>query len=239
MKTWKNYCSAAYKIKFKFLKDGEETNALGNGFICKIYDKNIPFNKTLFTNNHILDENKIKINSQIEFEYCGEKKEIEITKERMTFTNKELDYTCIEILDSDKIKKFFSVDDAIFNEKNSLIDKEIFALQYPKGNFRFHIGKILNINYNRFEHNIPTDQGSSGASLIRRYNINLIVWMHFGAQKKRDRKIKTKKRCSNVEFKCNLATPFNIIIKDIIDRINKPIVKILLLEVPNIEIQLI
>ena len=93
----------------------------------------------------------------------------------MTFTNKELDYTCIEILDSDKIKKFFFVDDAIFNEKNSLIDKEIFTLQYPKGNFRFHIGKILNINYNRFEHNIPTDQGSSGASLIRRYNINLIV----------------------------------------------------------------
>ena len=59
------------------------------------------------------------------------------------------------------------------------------------------------------------------------------------SKKKRQKNQNKKKDESNVEFKCNLATPFNIIIKDIIDRINKPIVKILLLEVPNIEIQLI
>ena len=41
----------------------------------------------------------------------------------------------------------------------------------------------------------------------------------FGAQKKRNWKIRAKKDESKVEFKGNLANPFDIIIKDIIDKI--------------------
>ena len=217
----KDYSSATCKIKFKFLKEGKVAIAYGTGFFCKIDDKNIPFNKALFTNNHVLNKNEIEINNQIELQYCGETIKIEITKERKAFTNKKLDYTCIEILESDNIKKFFYIDEAIFNNKNSLINKEIFALQYPKGNFRFHIGKILNINNNRIEHNIPTDEGSSGSPLIRRHNIILIVGIHFGAQEIEIEKSEQKKDESNVEFKCNVAIPFDFIIKNIIDKINK------------------
>ena len=80
---------AICKISFKVLKDGEIKNGLGTGFFCDIDNKDIPFRKALFTNNHVLDENRIQINKQIEFEYCGRNKIIEITKNRRVFTNKE------------------------------------------------------------------------------------------------------------------------------------------------------
>ena len=89
------------------------------------------FRKTLFTNHHILDENSIQINKQIEYESCGKKNTITITKDRKVFTNKDLDYTCIEILDTDKINNFFIIDRTFFNDKDSLKKKEIFILQYP------------------------------------------------------------------------------------------------------------
>ena len=40
---------------------------------------------------------------------CGEKRKIEMTKKRKAFTNKGLDYTCRENLDTDKIDKFFNI----------------------------------------------------------------------------------------------------------------------------------
>ena len=41
----------------------------------------------LLTNNHILNEDKIKLGSKIEIEHNNEKKVIEITKNRFTCTN--------------------------------------------------------------------------------------------------------------------------------------------------------
>ena len=68
------YESAICKIRVETLKNGEKKVNFGTGFFCEIHDKNIPFNKALFTNNHVLNENKIKINKQVEFEYCEKKK---------------------------------------------------------------------------------------------------------------------------------------------------------------------
>ena len=53
-----SYKSAICKIRF-FIGNGQM--GLGTGFFCKIYNKNIPFNKALFTNNHVLNEDRIKI----------------------------------------------------------------------------------------------------------------------------------------------------------------------------------
>ena len=81
----------------------------GSGFFCEI-DINFPFKYALFTNNHILDESNIEIGSIINFEYLEfkksffsnsystRKKEIKITDKRKIFTNKDLDYTCIELI---------------------------------------------------------------------------------------------------------------------------------------------
>ena len=103
------YESAMCKIVFKIKKDGQIINYSGTGFFCEINNDNILIKKALFTNNHILDENSIETNKEIEFEYLNEKKKIRITNDRKKITNNEFDYTCIEIFDSDKINNFLEL----------------------------------------------------------------------------------------------------------------------------------
>ncbi len=74
------YESAICKIRVETLKNGEKKVNFGTGFFCEIHDKNIPFNKALFTNNHVLNENIIEVNKQIEFEYCEKKKQLKLQK---------------------------------------------------------------------------------------------------------------------------------------------------------------
>ena len=62
------------KINFQKEKDGQIIDSSGTGFFCEINDDNIPFKKALFTNNHILDKDSIKINKEIKFECMGKKK---------------------------------------------------------------------------------------------------------------------------------------------------------------------
>ena len=208
-----SYESAVCKILYKTLKDGKFVKSFGTGFFCEINNLKIPFRKALFTNNHILDEEQTKINSQIKFEYCEKEINIIITKDRKVFTNKELDYTCIEIFDTDNINNFFNIDKDILNGKNNLINKEIFILQYSEGNLSHDSRKILDIKNNMIKYSASTDYVSSGSPLIKRNNINLIVGINFSSQKKTE--------TSNVKDLCNLATPFDSIITDIIDKSSK------------------
>ena len=50
---------------------------------------------------------KIKINEQVEFEYLGKNIKINMTDDRKTFTDKKLDYTCIQILIQITLINFF------------------------------------------------------------------------------------------------------------------------------------
>ena len=208
-----SYESALCKIKFEILINGELNQGIGTGFFCEINDNSIPFKKALFTNNHVLNENRIKINKEIKFEYLKKIKIIKITEYRKVFTNKNLDYTCIEILKEDKIKKFFNIDKAIFGNKKDLINKEIFILQYPSGKLGHDAGKILKIEQNKIKHSVSTYFGSSGSPLIRRYNNNLIIGIHFAYSGKDKIKIKDNK------YTYNMATPFDVIIKNIKDQL--------------------
>ena len=178
-----SYKSAICKIFFETLKDGKKVKGFGTGFFCDLDDKNIPFKKALFSNHHILDENSIQINKQIEFESFDIKNTITITKERKAFTNKELDYTCIEILDTDEINSFFIIDKT---DKDSLKKKEIFILQYPEGVLKYDCGRILDVKNNRIEHSVSTKEGLSGSPLIKRYNNKMIVGIHCGAKPKEE-----------------------------------------------------
>ena len=74
------YEPALCKIEFKAFKDGKIKKGSGTGFFCEINNINIPFRKALFTNNHVLDENRIQINKKVEFEYCREKKYLKLQK---------------------------------------------------------------------------------------------------------------------------------------------------------------
>ena len=207
------YSNQPSMCKINFQKEeGSINHSSGTGFFCEINDDNIPFKKALFTNNHVLNENSIKINKDIEFECMGKKNKIQITENRKIFTSIELDYTCIEIFETDKINNnnFFRIDKNIFNNKNGLIGTEILILQYPKSKeLSFAKGEILNIEEeDRILHNASTQYGSSGSPLIKRYNNNLILGIHFGKKKMKNSK----------NITCNIATPFDFIIKDIISQ---------------------
>ena len=79
------------------------------GFFLHINNNNIPFNKCLITNNHFLDENEIQKYNNINVKCQNENKVIKINEKRKKYTDKKLDYTCIEIFESDNIKKFIEL----------------------------------------------------------------------------------------------------------------------------------
>lgn len=122
------------KITFEKLKNNNIEKGKGTGFFCEIDNENFPIKHFLFTNNHVIDANCISTNKTINFEYyIGKKyveKEIKITENRKVFTNKQLDYTCIELFKSDGIQKFLKIDPLLFWSKDNdfLNEKDIFVL---------------------------------------------------------------------------------------------------------------
>ena len=97
---------------YRLNKNNELSYVFGSGFFLAMNIKGIPFTKCLMTNNHILNEDYFKTNKQIEMEYKNEIKVIPISKRRI-ITSKRLDYTCIEIFDTDNIKRFFLINQQI------------------------------------------------------------------------------------------------------------------------------
>ena len=195
-------------INFETDEDGKKNNGLGSGYFCILKNIYFPFQKALFTNNHILNKNSIILWEKIKLIYKQKSIIIEMTKKRNRFTNEKLDYTCIEIFDEDKITNFFDIDTSVINNKSSLEDEEIFILQFNETkNLLFSSGKILEIKNNIMVHSAVTSNGSSGSPLIRRNRNELkyIVGIHYGTLK--DHKY------------YNLATSFDNILNDLKNKI--------------------
>ena len=95
-----------------------------------------------------------------------------------------MDYTIIELFESDGIMNYFKKDLNIFKNKECLKETDIFILQYPKNyELSFSDGRITSIKDEYIIHNASTDHGSSGSPIIRRIN-NKIIGLHFGGNKK-------------------------------------------------------
>jgi V8-like Glu-specific endopeptidase len=155
----------------------------GTGFFCKLNLKNKSI-IALLTNNHVLNEEKIKLGSKIEIEHNKEKKVIEITKKRFTCTNEEYDYTCIEIFKDDNFNNYFEIDGNINtdNPNKRYKDQGIMMVQYPNlEEASFDKGKINSIenNYQIF-HSISTKGGSSGSPIILISDNLKIIGIHCG-----------------------------------------------------------
>ena len=189
----------------------------GSGFFCKL--NNFPIKYALFTNNHVLNEFNLEKGKKINFEYLAKstiifdtnfyikEKQIEITEKRRVFTNKDLDYTCIELFESDGISDYFQIDPNLFKYNNKyLLNNDIFLLQYPIGKpLSFSCGKILSIEGNDLRHSSSSLEGSSGSPIIKRgSNNNYVIGLHSGSVKNR----------------FNIATSFISILNDIKDQIN-------------------
>ena len=155
----------------KIVSESENGEPLhGTGFFCKI-----PLlGKVLFTNNHILNKNSIKEDEIFKCRYKDELKKFEI-KNRKYFKNEELDYTCIKILNEDKIEDFFEIENENSNNPKEYNGDDIALPQYPKGGaLKINAGCLVKIEGNQIFHYVTTYKGSSGSPIIlllRKYKI--------------------------------------------------------------------
>ena len=149
----------------------------GTGFFCEIKLNN-KLKKVLFTNNHVLNN----YNSDIKIEY--DRDIIKLKKEnRFFYTNEDLDYSCIEILDSDNFNNYFKVDKNINNnnpEEEYKYD-QLVIIQYPGGNIpEFGEGYINTINKESIIYSIMSECGSSGSPICLDTRNLKVIGIHRG-----------------------------------------------------------
>ena len=173
---------------YKIYKIG--STGSGTGFLC-----NLPYNSTktpfLITNNHIINEKEIENNANITISFNNEEifRDILIDKSRITLTNKDLDFTIIEIKNKDNI----NLDNILELDENIMIsekfinkkytDESIYSLHYPKGeNIEASFGLIKGINAEKINHSCITEDGSSGAPILTLKNFK-VVGIHYGFKK--------------------------------------------------------
>ena len=149
----------------------------GTGFFC-----NLPLKKKVFiTNNHILDEEFINKEKKLVVFIDKEKKEIDLKLNRFKYTNKELDFTIIEILKKDKIKKYLELDEYI--ESRDYEKEQIFTFHFPEGkNLSYSHGKIIKKKDNYLEYSLGTKVGSSGSPILLIENLK-VIGLHKGKYK--------------------------------------------------------
>ena len=175
---------------------------LGTGFFCETKIKNKKM-KFLFTCNHVLDEQKIKIGSKIQILHKNETKNIKIKNNTFVCTNEELDYTCIEIFDNENFNNYFKIDPEInCNDPNKEYkDDKLVIIQYPgNNNVSYAEGKIIEINDNLLiKHSVSTEHGSSGSPIIlSNRNLN-IIGIHQGSMEIYNRGVYIKNVLDDIE----------------------------------------
>ena len=201
-------------IKIKLLKKAEKATCkinstkTGTGFFCKIpFNNNKNIIKVLFTNNHILNKESLQIGKIIHILYKGDPKTIEITKDRLVFTDSRdykigLDYSCIEIFDSDGIEDFYEIFNDNFSFEN---EKEILTVNGYYNGEELSInsiksGHLKEIKKYKIYHSVDTGYGCSGSPIILTNRDFKIIGIH---------------RCYINEKKLNLGSH----IKDILNHI--------------------
>ena len=143
----------------------ERRNNLWNGIFHKI----IRIIKISFTNYQIINPNSINVN--IELEIWNKKNMNLILSERhIKYFEKSKDVTVIQIKETDKIYKDIEFLDYDLNYMKGYLmyeNADIFSLKNPVETKTSCInGKVLNINNDEFEHNIPIENDSSGCPII-------------------------------------------------------------------------
>ena len=165
-------------------KGNSKSFGFGTGFFMRISDSL----KYLFTNYHVIPSDVKEIKIEI---YNHKVIRINLEKRDVKYYDKPRDITIVQIKESDifyKEVEFLSYD-SNYKQKGYIIYKnvDVFSLEYPHGqNSACGSGKIINIIGNEFEHNVPTEQGSSGSPIIL-LNLNKnfiqVIGIHKNANK--------------------------------------------------------
>ncbi len=165
----------------KIISESENGTPLhGTGFFCII-----PYlGKVLFTNNHVLNKNSINEGEIIKCRYKNELKKFEI-KNRRCYTNEDLDYTCIQILDEDKIEDFFEIENENSNNSKEYNGEDIALPQYPKGGpLKINAGCLVKIEGNQIFHYVTTFKGSSGSPILLLLREYKLIGIHCATSEK-------------------------------------------------------
>ena len=200
----------------------------GTGFFCQI-EINDKTMKCLFTNNHVLNEEKIQIGSKIKLLHKNIIKYIEITNNRFVCTNSKLDYTCIEIFDDENFDNFFIIDPHInCNNSNEEYKDDYLGIMQCPGNEDVSIaeGRIIEIkNNSKIIHSSPTEPGSSGSPIILSTRNLSIIGIHQGSIKNKDynRGVYFKPILDDIQKQFSNSSKYKKWInpKNIFNRINK------------------
>ena len=154
-------------------------------FIIKNIFQNM---NVLMTNHHVIDcySQDFKSKSKLKIVIDGKEKMIDLTKKRFKHSNPNLDYTIIEILESDYIDNFLKIDESIMTTR--YIDQKIYLIQYPEGNSSISYGNVeRNLNNGIIYHCCATNPGSSGSPIILKKNHN-VIGIHAGGKLKKNAK---------------------------------------------------
>ena len=176
------------------LKDG-----YGSGFFCKIpiTENYNNLSNVLLTCEHILNQDIIFSEKDITIIVNNTKKTISL-KNRKKWSDKQLDYSCIEILEEDNIDDYYQLDDIIFkrdysnnmySEKGKRNKVIIFAIM--KGRRGHCSGLIKNIANCYFYHNCKNYKGSSGGVIVNKNN-NCVIGIHKGNASNNDKERKNE-----------------------------------------------
>ena len=141
-----------------------------------IFAINIPSRdyKFFLTNNHILDEEFVAHEKKLTiYTSFNDKITIDLEINRFKFTDKELNFTIVEILPEDNITNFLEIDD--FIKSKDYTNEDIIVLHYPDGkNLESLEGKITKKKNIYFEYTVENSETKPGAPLISKYNLKLL-----------------------------------------------------------------
>ena len=162
-------------------------NSYGTGFFCKIpYKDDEHILKVLITNNHVINENYLRTKRNIELIVNNRNLILPLSRLRKMWTNRDIDYTIIEILSSDNINNFLVIDEKINQKYFKNIEYKNASIILPtfmqNGEIETDKGNIIEIVQFNFYHNCNTEKGSSGGPIILIDNYS-VIGMHKGCHK--------------------------------------------------------
>ena len=178
----------------KILNNNQKFLATGL-FILIEQNLGVPIKKALLTCNKVFPDDFFKNNKYLYFNHKGENKKIDIKEcqvfstninyidfrknfnKRKIFISKELDYTFIEILDSDSI---IIKDYELFKIDFSKDSSDIAILHYSNNVLSFSFGTFKKENDDTLLHNCDIESESFGAPIINRNDNQSIIGIHCG-----------------------------------------------------------